>query len=135
MISSMKPDALLPGVEALLIELRRKGIGSALGSASKNAQLILGKTAVGDFFDVVVDGNMVSRSKPDPEVFLTGAEKLRVSPADCVVFEDAAAGVEAAKRAGMKTVGIGHPNELHEADWIVPNLAGMTVEKLNELFY
>src|SRR3546814_16314035 len=133
MISSMKPDALLPGVEALLIELRRKGIGSALGSASKNAQLILGKTAVGDFFDVVVDVNMVTRSKPDPKVFLTGAEKLRVSPADCVVFEDAAAGVAAAKRAGMKQVVIGHPNELNAADWLVQNFAGLTGTTLIKL--
>ncbi|GGG97349.1 beta-phosphoglucomutase [Parapedobacter pyrenivorans] len=134
MISAMTPATLLPGAAALLIELRREGISIALGSASKNARLILEKTALRDYFDAVVDGNMVIRSKPDPEVFLAGAEKLRVSAAECVVLEDAAAGVEAARRAGMKAVGIGNPADLIEADWVVPDLAAVTVERLDELF-
>lgn len=134
MISAMTPATLLPGAAALLIELRGEGISIALGSASKNARLILEKTELRDYFDAVVDGNMVIRSKPDPEVFLAGAEKLRVSAAECVVFEDAAAGVEAARRAGMKAVGIGNPADLIEADWVVPDLAAVTVKRLDELF-
>ncbi len=133
MIAAMTPDAVLPGARELLQALRQRGIRTALGSASKNARLILEKTGLTGAFDAIVDGNRVTQSKPDPTVFLTGAAALGVRPDRCVVFEDAAAGVLAAKRAGMKAVGVGDPDELHEADWVVADLTGITVERLNEL--
>jgi beta-phosphoglucomutase len=84
-------------------------------------------------FDAIVDGNSVSKAKPDPEVFLKGAEALGVSPADCVVFEDAVAGIEAALNAGMKAVGIGSPKMLTEADVVVSGLDKFSLEMLEEL--
>ncbi len=84
-------------------------------------------------FDAIVDGNHVSKAKPDPEVFLKGAEALGVSPAECVVFEDAIAGVEAAINGGMKVVGIGEPAVLNKANIVVSGLDKMSLEKLEEL--
>ncbi len=84
-------------------------------------------------FDVLVDGNKVTKSKPDPEVFLVGAAELNVEASACVVFEDAIAGVQAAKTGGMKAVGIGNATVLKEADLVVPGLYEMTIEKLENL--
>jgi beta-phosphoglucomutase len=84
-------------------------------------------------FDAVIDGNMVSKPKPDPEVFLKGAEALKVNPADCVVFEDAIAGVEAAINGGMKVVGIGSPKVLTHANLVIKGLNEMNLEKLSFL--
>jgi len=134
LISKMTPDAVLPGARELLAALRHQGVRTALGSASKNAQLILEKTGLEEYFEVVVDGNLVTRSKPDPEVFLTGAARLGIPPECCVVFEDAEAGIIAAKRARMKVVGVGHAAELREADWVVSDLAAVSVEQLDKLF-
>lgn len=117
----MKMDAseILPGVEQYLKSLRERGVQIALGSASKNAPIILERVGITALFDTIVDGNSVSKAKPDPEVFLVAAERLGLTPADCVVFEDAAAGVEAAKRAGIYAVGIGEADNLPGADLIV----------------
>jgi beta-phosphoglucomutase len=84
-------------------------------------------------FDAIVDGNHVSKAKPDPEVFLKGAEALGVTSAECVVFEDAIAGVEAAINGGMKVVGIGSPDVLNKADLVVSGLDKMSLEKLDKL--
>ena len=135
MISSMTPSDPLPGVRTLLNELKRKRIGLAIGSASKNARMILEKTELVDYFEVIVDGHMVSRSKPAPDVFLLGAEKLGYPPADCLVVEDAPAGIEAARRAGMKTVGVGRPEDLVNADIVISDLQGISIAQLNELFH
>src|SRR5699024_1412722 len=96
MITSMHPEELLPGSREFLEELKVAEIKIALGSASKNAKIILEKTNITQFFDAIVDGNMVHASKPDPEVFLMGAKLLDTHPKECVVFEDAISGVEAA---------------------------------------
>ena len=95
--------------------------------------MILKKINLVDMFDAVIDGNKVSKAKPDPEVFLKGAEAVSVPPANCVVFEDAIAGVEAAKNGGMKAVGVGSPDVLTEADMVISGLDKMTIGKLNEL--
>ena len=95
--------------------------------------MILEKTGIAHLFDVVIDGNKVSKPKPDPEVFLKGAEELNEAPANCVVFEDAIAGVEAAIAGGMKVVGIGSPQVLGEADMVVKGLNEMTIAKLSLL--
>jgi beta-phosphoglucomutase len=133
MISHMTPDEVLPGAREFLETCVDAGIKIALGSASKNSMTILEKTGITHFFNAVIDGNKVTRPKPDPEVFLKGAEELGVPPARCVVFEDAIAGVQAAVNGGMKVVGIGSPDVLGEADLVVSGLDKMTLEKLNIL--
>jgi len=128
LVSQMTPADILPGVTDFFRELKVTGIRTALGSVSKNAKLILARIGMLDQFDAIIDGTKISKGKPDPEVFLKGAEELGVSPAECVVFEDAVAGIEAARRAGMRTVGIGSPDVLTDATLVVPNLTGLSVE-------
>ena len=134
MISEMKADEVLPDSFELLEELRTNQIKIALGSASKNAQLILDNTGLTPYFDAIVDGNVVSKSKPAPEVFLKGAEMLHISPSGCVVFEDASAGVEAALRATMKAIGIGSPKELRKAHLVVEDLTKIQLKAIQNLF-
>jgi len=133
MISHMTPDEVLPGAKEFLQACIDAGIKTALGSASKNSMTILNKTGIAHFFNAVIDGNKVSKPKPDPEVFLKGAEELGIPPVNCVVFEDAIAGVEAAIAGGMKVVGIGSPEVLGEANLVVSGLDKMTIEKLRSL--
>ncbi len=133
-ISRLQPDEILPGAVELLDDLRARGIQIALGSASKNAPTILERLGLTDCFDAVIDGNKVSKAKPDPEVFLKGAAALGVPPETCIVFEDAFAGVEAAQAGGMHCVGIGSPDVLGAADWVVAGLHEVSFEKLAELF-
>ena len=92
-ISTMDASEILPGAAEYLQSIRAKGIKTALGSASKNAPLILERLGISSFFDSIVDANKVSKAKPDPEVFLCAAQELNISPAECVVFEDAEAGI------------------------------------------
>lgn len=133
MIASMQPEELLPGSREFLEELKAEGIKIALGSASKNAKIILDKTNISPFFDAIVDGNMVKASKPDPEVFLLGAKLLNMDPKECVVFEDAISGVEAAIAGGMKVIGVGEKEVLEKADVVISSLAEMTFDKINSL--
>jgi beta-phosphoglucomutase len=121
-ISQMDQSEILPGAKEYLLQLRKNGIGIALGSASKNAPMILENLKITELFDVIVDGNSTSKAKPDPEVFLLGATKLGLLPEDCIVFEDAAAGVEAGKLAGMRVVGIGKAEILNQADFVITGL-------------
>jgi beta-phosphoglucomutase len=132
-ISRMTPEEILPGTLEFLKELKAAKIPVAVGSASKNTPLILERVNIKNLFDAVADGNNVHRAKPDPEVFLKAAELLKVRPARCVVFEDAAAGVQAALNAGMKCVGIGSPEVLRNADMIIKGLHEMDLDKLNEI--
>lgn len=127
LVGGMTHWDLLPGAYRLLSEARNKGIRVALGSASKNARLVLERTGISDCFDAVIDGNAVTRSKPDPEVFIKAADALDVPPGACLVFEDAHAGVAAALAAGMQVVGVGDPAELGEADMVVTGLADLGV--------
>lgn len=133
MINQMTPAEILPGALTFLEACREAGLKTALGSASKNSMTILNKVGIAHLFDTIVDGNHVSAPKPDPEVFLKGAEALGVAPGECVVFEDAIAGVQAAKNGGMKAVGIGSPETLSQADLVISGLDKMTIEKLKEL--
>ena len=116
LISNMNASEILPGITEILTALKAQKIPIALGSASKNAKPILEKVGLLSYFDVLVDGNEVAKAKPDPEVFLTAAKGLRVAPENCVVFEDALAGVAAAKAAKMVCVAIGDPAILFKAD-------------------
>ncbi|TCK82674.1 beta-phosphoglucomutase [Albibacterium bauzanense] len=133
MIADIQPNELLPGSREFLQELKDHGIKIALGSASKNAIIILDKTNIRHFFDAIVDGNMVQASKPDPEVFLIGAKLLNIQPQQCVVIEDAVAGVEAALAGNMKVIGIGDKGVLKEANLVVASLAEMSIDQLNSL--
>jgi len=133
MINQMTPQEILPGAKEFLEQVRSAGLKTALGSASKNSSAILERTGLLPLFDAIVDGNTVTASKPDPEVFLKGAAALGIAPVHCVVFEDAIAGIEAAKAAGMKSVGIGDRETLTGADTVVPGLKFMSIEKLNKL--
>ena len=130
LISNMNPSEILPGVLDFLQEIKAQGYLIALGSASKNAEVILRKTGLISWFDAIIDGNHVQKSKPDPEVFLKGADALGVSPENCIVFEDASAGIEAAKRAGMKAIGIGDPSILEGADQVISSFIGVQASKL-----
>ena len=129
-IKKLEKSELLPGVENFLKQARAAGIKIALGSASKNSPLILDRLGITELFDAVVDGTRVSHAKPDPEVFVTGAEDLGIDPEHCVVFEDAVAGVQAAHNAGMKAVRIGSPEILGQAELVIPGFANVTVNDL-----
>ena len=130
LISNMNPSEILPGVLDFLQQIKDLGYKIALGSASKNAEIILEKTGLMPWFDLIIDGNKVSKSKPDPEVFLKGAEGLGLAAETCIVFEDAQAGVEAAKAGNMKAIGIGEAETLSLADKIIPNFVGIKAAEL-----
>jgi beta-phosphoglucomutase len=133
LVSKMSEYEILPGVKDLILELKREGVKVCLGSSSKNATVILKNVNLFSLFDGIVDGNHITLSKPDPEVFLKGAEILGVSPSECVVFEDAASGVEAALSGGFFALGIGDASELSRANFVVSDLCGMSLEKLNQI--
>jgi beta-phosphoglucomutase len=129
-ITQMNADEILSGAKEFLVALHQAGIKTALGSASKNAPIILERVGLTPYFDAIIDGNKTSKAKPDPEVFLKGAQALGVLATECVVFEDAEAGVEAALAGGMKCVGIGSPEVLGKANLIIDGLHQMTVDRL-----
>lgn len=132
-IKKLKKEEILPGVKEFLEDCKKKGYRIALGSASKNSMLILERLELLEAFDEIIDGTKVSSAKPDPEVFVKGAESLGLQASECIVFEDSAAGVEAAHCGGMKAVGIGTYENLPEADVIISGFAGVTIEKLEEI--
>jgi len=122
---TLDETSLLPGARDYLVLLRDNGIRTALGSASKNTQLIIERLNMTALFDAVIDGNSVTAAKPDPEVFLKGAAAMNLAPERCVVFEDALAGIDAAKKGGMKVIGVGKPELLPGADRYIESLADM----------
>lgn len=132
-ISSMTKKDILPGVSNVIDYLSEKNIPFALGSASKNARIILEKTGLIRQFNAVVDGNDVSKAKPNPEVFLIAASKLEIEPENCVVFEDSVAGIQAANIAEMTSVGIGEKNVLNEADFIFSDFTQINIDFINQL--
>jgi beta-phosphoglucomutase len=115
-LDQMTPDDYLPGAQELLNLLRVEGFKVALGSASKNSSKVLTQLGAKKYFDVIGDGNSVSKSKPAPDIFLFGAEHLGLEPEECIVYEDAEAGVDAAKAGGFYTVGIGPEERVGHAD-------------------
>jgi beta-phosphoglucomutase len=133
LLSNIDESDVLPGALDVVRWLRRRSIRCAIGSASKNAPLIVERLGILSLFDAIVDGNKVDRPKPDPEVFLVAAEELGLPALTCVVFEDAQAGILAARAAGMSAVGVGRREDLESADWVVPNLVDIG-ELLDLLF-
>ena len=130
-IDDLSPSDILPGAEELLNDLKAHDILVGIGSSSKNAQKILAKLGITDYFDVIVDGTMITHTKPHPEVFLSGAMKLGVAPERTVVFEDAESGIQAALTGGMFAVGVGG-EQLSEAHYVVPDLNKCSFEKLRD---
>ena len=122
-IRELKQEELFPGVVETFRAMKAAGVKIALGSASKNAGMILDRLQITPYFDAIIDGTKVTKAKPDPEVFLLAAQELCIAPCDCVVFEDSQAGIEAAKSADMLAVGVGTQAQLPKADLLVSNVS------------
>lgn len=135
LISENGNEIVLPGVDTFLKESEKQGLRLAVGSASKNARMILEQTGLTHYFEVIFTGNQTSNFKPHPEVFHKVAEYLEISPEELVVFEDSKAGVEAAKSGGFKCVGIGESSFLKRANLVLNGLDAIhpsqVLEKLN----
>ena len=129
LMGEMDESEILPGVSRILKEAQELGLKIALGSASKNAPLILDQVNLTSFFEVIIDGNVVSASKPDPEVFVKGAEGLGLVNDECIVFDDSISGIDAALAGGMKAVGIGHPDTLYKAHLNLNGFANVQLQK------
>jgi beta-phosphoglucomutase len=130
LLADMQPSDMLPGVKSLLQELRDENIPMAVGSSSKNVAIILKKLGISHCFQQVADGSSVEKAKPHPDVFLKAAALLGVPPEQCLVVEDAAAGVEAGLSAGMKVLGVGSQERLGKADLVVGSLAELSWPEL-----
>ena len=123
LLANMSPSELSDEVKSTLDELRGRGYLLAIGSSSKNAPFILRQIGLGDYFDAVSDGNNITRSKPDPEVFVKAAEMLSVSAERCLVVEDAVSGAEAAHRGGMKAACVGDASRAGAGDYNMGSVA------------
>ena len=132
-IAKMDATEILPDVPKVLTYLHETQQGIALGSASKNARKILKKVGLFEDFQAIVDGNDVSKAKPDPEVFLIAAKQLNKIPTDCIVFEDSVAGVTAANTAGMISIGIGSKETLSHADYVFNDFTEIQTSFIKEL--
>lgn len=125
---------IIEGALELLRQLRGRGLRLGLASSSKNAREVIGRLGIEACFDAIVDGNMISRAKPHPQIFLLCAGMLDAAPGECAVFEDAASGIDAARSAGMLSVGVEAENILEKADLKVKSLQELDLEKLSECF-
>jgi len=132
-IESIRPEEIFPGVIDLIRNLRKQKIKIGLASSSKNAPRVIELLGIAKDFDTLVDGTMITQSKPDPEIFLLAAHKLGIAPHECVVFEDAEAGVEAAIAAGMKCVGVGSVDQLGKANRVVARTGDFKASDLERL--
>ena len=124
-LDMMTEKDLASGAKAVLTELSEKGLQLAIGSSSKNTQLIVDKLQIADFFTAIIDGNQIKHSKPDPEVFLLAAQKLEMQLANCLVVEDAEAGVEAAIRGGFQVAGIGSARDVAKVNFKLATLTDL----------
>jgi beta-phosphoglucomutase len=131
-IREISPGDLLPGARELLEEIRAAGLKSALGSASKNAGEVLDRLGIRSLLDAISDGHSVERQKPAPDLFLHAAKQLGLPPAECVVVEDATAGVEAALAGGFRTIGLGPLERVGQAEIVLPSLEGQRLASILE---
>lgn len=129
-IRDVTPADMLPGASELLQEIRAAGLKSAVGSASKNASQVVQQLGIASLLDAVSDGYSVANPKPAPDLFLHAAAQLGVPPAECVVVEDAAAGIQAAQAGGFRSVGLGPVERVGAADLVLPSLAGARLEQI-----
>jgi len=132
-VSQMSKEDVLPGVFDFIVNLKKLKYPISLGSASKNAKSILQRVELIELFDAIVDGNSVAKAKPDPEVFLKASNLMGIEPKDCVVFEDSQAGIEAANKANMISIGLGEPSVLSEADFVFEDFTEISEEFLEKL--
>jgi len=130
MLDGLSPADILPGAMEILKGLRARGVKVAIASSSRNSPTILKRIGLAEFFDATADGNDITRSKPDPEVFLIAARRLGVDPASCLVVEDAAAGVEAAVACGMTCLALGAAAGHPQATRSAKDLASVTADGL-----
>ncbi len=134
-IENIGSDDILPGAIGLLKEVSKNNSWKqALASSSKNAKIILKKLNLEKYFNAVVDGKEIEKTKPDPEIFKKAAAKLNILPENLIVFEDAQSGIKAAKDAGMLGVGIGNKELLSEADMVISDLSEINLKKIESLF-
>lgn len=133
-IQKLDSHDILPGIMEFLEQIKREGYGIALGSASRSGDRILKNLGIRGLFDVVVDGCSIARAKPDPEVFITAAMELGAAPVNCIVVEDAAAGVEAAVNGGMHCIGIGKKESLKGADLVLEHTGLLIQADYKSLF-
>jgi beta-phosphoglucomutase len=129
-VNKMNEDEILPGSIELINELKSLGVKTAIGSASKNAKTILKKVGILDLFDFISDGTIVSKAKPDPEVFTIVADKLNVDYNKCMVFEDSEAGIEAANKVNMLSIGIGSIENLPKSEMIFTGLDKINIKNI-----
>ena len=134
MIENLNRNDVFEGVIPLFEALKKRNIKIGLGSASKNAKIILKKLEIANYFDAIVDGHMTTLGKPDPQVFLLNADKMGVSVEKCTVFEDAEAGVDAAITANMKVVGIGSDPSIKHADIVFNSIDSVDLDKVLALY-
>ena len=130
LINKMTPNDLVPGGRQLLQEIRQAGIKIAVASASKNSRTVLEHLNITDLLDGVADGYSVVNSKPAPDIFVYAAGIVEIPTPDCLVIEDADAGVESAKTGGMQALGIGPAERFHRADKVLPTLANKHLQDL-----
>ncbi len=129
-IQQISPRDLLPGSRELLEEICAAGLKNALGSASKNATDVVNRLGIRNLFDAVADGYSVQHQKPAPDLFLFAAGELHLPPPECVVLEDAAAGIQAARAGNFHSVGLGPCDRVGAADAVFPALAGVHLDKV-----
>jgi beta-phosphoglucomutase len=133
LVKDMGPSDVLPGVPEFFAQVDDLKLPLALGSASKNATMVLTRVGLVDAFDAIVDAGQVKQGKPHPETFLTAADMIGFPPSQCLVFEDSAAGVQAAIAAGMRAIGVGKPEDLPGAVMHINNLGEFDFDFLDEL--
>lgn len=132
-INGMNPNEIFDGVKELMQQIRTHKIKIGLASSSKNAIAVLKLLGIQSEFEVVIDGTMIQHTKPHPEIFQRAAAELGLAPVDCIVIEDAEAGIESAIRAGMKCVGIGSPQQLGKANLVVSKISQLNIQQLMKL--
>lgn len=134
LLEDLSTDDIMPGIHDLLLQIKKDGLGLALGSASKNSRPILTKLGIIDMFDFISDGNSTDKSKPDPEVFYIAAKGLNLDPKDCIVIEDSIKGLEAANVGKFMSIGVGDPSILTTSDKTYPTLENIALADIKNLY-
>ena len=133
LLKQMTSENILPGAKGIVLELKRRGIKTAIASVSKNTRTVLRGTGIENLFDVIVDGYSVKNTKPAPDIFLFTAKELGVKPEDCAIVEDAEAGIEAALVGNMLSIGIGPEERVGKAHFRFGKIGDITITKLLEI--
>lgn len=133
LLAQMTPDEVLPGVRRILEEMADNALPTALVSSSRNARIVLESLQLDRLFQVVIDGNMIKKPKPDPERYLLAAQTFQVSPPECLVFEDTLPGVIGAVYGGFVVGGVGDPQDLGAATFTIPNFETLTFDHLQAI--